>query len=45
MIKENERIINSFIFEKGTSLVLTSKEGMIKKLEWKSLRFQDALNQ
>ena len=32
MIKENERIINSFIFEKGTSLVLTSKEGMIKKV-------------
>ena len=32
MIKENERIINSFIFEKGTSLVLTSKDGMIKKV-------------
>ena len=32
MIKENERIINSFIFEKGASLVLTSKEGMIKKV-------------
>ena len=32
MIKENERIINSFIFEKGTSLVLTSKEGMMKKV-------------
>ena len=32
MIKENEKIINSFIFEKGASLVLTSKEGMIKKV-------------
>ena len=32
MIKENEKIINSYIFEKGASLVLTSKEGMIKKV-------------
>ena len=32
MIKENEKVIDSFIFEKGKYLILTTKQGMIKKV-------------
>ena len=32
MIKENEKVIDSFIFEKGKYLILTTKLGMIKKV-------------
>ena len=32
LIKENEKVIDSFIFEKGKYLILTTKQGMIKKV-------------